>query len=357
MDNFLKGVRSISFWARELRLPLFWLTDPDLKIFSDEALLFRKGPIMHFYHLNDKEKRAANYGFNFFTNPKNVEKYKNQAEKILVLIRETSDKFRKIDLKRLSDEEFKNLFLSYIKGINSYGNVYARTEEFYLRKIEQEQEIYKDLIEELGKIRFNLRKKGEILFYILLGVLIKEISRRSGEKVSDLFLYTFDELLDIFKNKKLKKEILKERQKGYVVLALKRKYYLITGEKFQKIFKEVVKPKKNIKEFSGFVAMKGFAIGKARILTHDKRDISSEVKKFKRGEVLVTEMTRPDTIMACKRAIAIVTDEGGITSHAAILSREFKIPCIIGTKIATQILRNGDLIEVDANKGTVKVLK
>ena len=58
-----------------------------------------------------------------------------------------------------------------------------------------------------------------------------------------------------------------------------------------------------------------------------------------------------------KRASAIVTDEGGITCHAAIIARELKVPCVIGTKIATQVLNDGDLVEVNANQGIVKILK
>jgi len=58
-----------------------------------------------------------------------------------------------------------------------------------------------------------------------------------------------------------------------------------------------------------------------------------------------------------KKASAIVTDEGGLLSHAAITSRELNKPCIIGTKVATKVLRDGDLIEVDANKGLVKIIK
>jgi pyruvate,water dikinase len=58
-----------------------------------------------------------------------------------------------------------------------------------------------------------------------------------------------------------------------------------------------------------------------------------------------------------KKAAAIVTNEGGITSHAAIVSRELGIPCVIGTKIATEVLHDGDLVEVDANHGKVIVLE
>lgn len=68
-------------------------------------------------------------------------------------------------------------------------------------------------------------------------------------------------------------------------------------------------------------------------------------------------MTRPQTIVACKKAAAIITDEGGITCHAAIISREFKIPCIIGTKKATKVLKDGDMVEVDAEKGIVRILE
>ena len=68
-------------------------------------------------------------------------------------------------------------------------------------------------------------------------------------------------------------------------------------------------------------------------------------------------MTFPSFVVAMKKASAFVTDEGGITCHAAIIARELKKPCIIGTKNATQVLHDGDLVEVDANKGIVKIIK
>ncbi|NCF75260.1 MAG: hypothetical protein GWO87_02115 [Xanthomonadaceae bacterium] len=68
-------------------------------------------------------------------------------------------------------------------------------------------------------------------------------------------------------------------------------------------------------------------------------------------------MTSPDYIAGIKKASVIITDEGGLTCHAAIVSRELNKTCVIGTKIATKVLKDGDLIEVDANKGVVKILK
>lgn len=74
------------------------------------------------------------------------------------------------------------------------------------------------------------------------------------------------------------------------------------------------------------------------------------------GDVLVTTMTHPEFLLLMKKASAIVTDEGGITCHAAIVARELGKPCIIGTKFATQVLKDGDMVEVDADSGVVRVI-
>jgi pyruvate,water dikinase len=81
------------------------------------------------------------------------------------------------------------------------------------------------------------------------------------------------------------------------------------------------------------------------------------IYNFKEGEILVARTTSPDMIPAVKKAKAIVTEVGGLLCHAAIVAREFGIPCIIGTDMVTRILKDGDLVEVDAEKGIVRKLK
>ena len=92
--------------------------------------------------------------------------------------------------------------------------------------------------------------------------------------------------------------------------------------------------------------------GKVRILLTPRN-----VNKMKKGEILVAPMTSPDFVVAMRKAAAVITDEGGMTSHAAIVSRELGIPCIVGAKIATKSLKNGMLIEVDTDKGIVRKIK
>lgn len=106
----------------------------------------------------------------------------------------------------------------------------------------------------------------------------------------------------------------------------------------------------NQRVITGTVAFKGRVKGEVQVLTRKK-----DVADFKDGNILVAPMTTPHYLPAMKKAKAFVTDEGGVTCHAAIVSRELKTPCIIGTKIATEVLQNGDLVEVDANNGKVIV--
>ncbi|MFA6405119.1 MAG: PEP-utilizing enzyme, partial [Candidatus Paceibacterota bacterium] len=101
----------------------------------------------------------------------------------------------------------------------------------------------------------------------------------------------------------------------------------------------------------GQTAMGGKVTGPVRIL-HKK----SEIPDLQDGEILVTHMTTPDYLPAMNKAIAFVTDEGGITCHAAIVAREMGKPCVIGTKIASKALKTGDIIEIDADAGLIKIL-
>jgi phosphohistidine swiveling domain-containing protein len=116
------------------------------------------------------------------------------------------------------------------------------------------------------------------------------------------------------------------------------------------VMKQHVSEEVNI--LKGEVGSRGKVTGTVRIILSP-----SEFGNFKKGEVLVAPMTRPEYVPLMRQSIAIVTDEGGITCHAAIVSRELKLPCIIGTKIATKVLKDGDLVEVDANLGVIKIIK
>ena len=117
--------------------------------------------------------------------------------------------------------------------------------------------------------------------------------------------------------------------------------------------KKIVKTDEGLKTattpiLSGSGASPGIGSGPVKVLKSPK-----EIGKVKSGDVLVAEMTSPDYVPAMKKASAIVTDQGGMTSHAAIVSRELGIPCVVGTKEATKKLKDGVTATVDGGKGLV----
>jgi phosphohistidine swiveling domain-containing protein len=168
-------------------------------------------------------------------------------------------------------------------------------------------------------------------------------------------LLTVSELKEMFAHAVApKQEVLDMRASGYVLFGDE----LIVGKSFPVLLEKrgyqySFLETEGVQSFKGTIAFKAPAVtGSVRLVfTHD------DIKAFPNDAILVTAMTSPDFVPAMKTASAIVTDEGGVTCHAAIVARELKKPCVIGTKIATKALKDGDEVEVDAEKGAVKIIK
>jgi phosphoenolpyruvate synthase/pyruvate phosphate dikinase len=149
------------------------------------------------------------------------------------------------------------------------------------------------------------------------------------------------------------KEIkLRSKNKAAYLLVSKQESVFYSMAEIKRIKAALEVETKEVKEINGLVACKGRAKGKAIIINH-----SNDIKKVRRNDIIIARYTFPSFTPYMKIASAIITDEGGLTSHAAIVAREFNIPCIIGTKIATKVLKDGDLVEVDANNGVVYISK
>lgn len=197
------------------------------------------------------------------------------------------------------------------------------------------------------------RKKGTFWATHYFSILLEEFARRTGYTIDQLKYAFPPEMADILA-KKIPATKLDQRFSYCIILWVKDNYDVITD---QSLIEELDKIgtgeyKHSTQDLKGFVASKGKAQGKVKIL-----ESAEEIHKIEAGDILVAVMTRPDYLPAMQKAAAFVTDEGGITSHAAIVAREMKKPCIIGTKIATKVLKDGDLVEVDADRGVVRIIK
>ncbi len=191
-------------------------------------------------------------------------------------------------------------------------------------------------------------------FHYILSI-IEEIAKRRNLKYHDLAICTVEEIrLLLSGGKIIKKDEAMGRNEGvFLVYEKGKNTKMFYGAAGNNMFNIAVKTNKE-KEIKGTVASQGgnkILKGVIRIV------LNPAINIFNDNEILVTSMTRVEFVPLIRKAKAIITDEGGIACHAAIISRELGIPCIIGTKNATKVLKDGDLVEVDAERGIVKILK
>lgn len=208
-----------------------------------------------------------------------------------------------------------------------------------------------------GIIWQDERKEGIWRYLSYLDILATEAARRLGVKKDDLLnYYTFEIRTYLVSRAALPNLEKRKRGWGYSFLTNDYEKYderFIDTDTALQFWDIYVEPPRitDAKEFGGIIASKGKGPvrGTVRVVLDP-----FQAEHFQTGDVLVTTMTTPEYIFVMKKAGAIITDTGGLTSHAAIVSRELGVPCIVNTKIATSSLKDGDQVEVDAQKGVVK---
>ncbi len=259
--------------------------------------------------------------------------YKKELKKYPVAI-------AKEELKRIKNEHslHKKKFTAFISDIQSNKKLLKAT------KMINAVCFYREY-------RNDLRREGLYLigsFYEAIGNLLRVSSKEI------CYLTVLETRQSIIKEKlEVKREVIKRRIKEYALFGSTKYNILIDDERTINEITETLRNKIDKNDvIQGQSACGGVGKGRVCVISH-----IDKLQKFQKGEVLVASMTAPDYVSAMKKAAAIITDEGGITCHAAIVSREYKIPCVVGTKIATQVLKDGDLVEVDAEKGIVKILE
>ena len=199
------------------------------------------------------------------------------------------------------------------------------------------------------------RKKHQAVIIQHIRLIADEVALRFDYSINELLLAWHEEVLEIIEGKNLK-NLLKERRSGSGVEFDDKGMRELTSSQVDRYWKLYVDRDKigDDKELRGIVASRGDGVikGKVRVvLDPHNADL------FEDGEILVTAMTSPEYIFVMRKAAAIITDRGGLTSHAAIVSRELGIPCILNTKVATKIFKDGDMVEVDADNGVVRIIK
>jgi len=196
--------------------------------------------------------------------------------------------------------------------------------------------------------------------YLAMDRIMMEIAKRLDIGLKETKFMLFEEIKEALLNRRqaFYKPIFAQRLERCCLVAENGDFKIYQGQACDEQITELIGKhpadvkSENVKELKGSVAYAGQAKGIVKIVL-----VAEDVDKVNEGDILVSSATNPDLIVAMKRAAAFVTDTGGITSHAAIVARELKKPCVVGTGKATRILKDGDMVEVDADKGIVKIIK
>ena len=187
------------------------------------------------------------------------------------------------------------------------------------------------------------------------GKILRELARRMNLSEVQIQYLLRDEINQYFEKKSQINQEEIEKRKEFSIFAVfdRSKPFLLIGQAARDVEKKYLQEKiQDQKKLKGTIANPGLIKGKVKLLAYGKNMVK-QIEEMEKGDVLVTGNTRPDMVLALHKASAIVTDEGGICSHAALVSRELGIPCVVGTKDATKVFKDGDLITVDAEKGII----
>ena len=277
------------------------------------------------------------------------------------------NKYKHLSLHNIDDEFFDiNYYKNRIKVLGD-DEEYNKQKEI-LDKADKELKEADILIKKIklptpiknkiNLIRWFMYLRTETIDHFMLvngayKTLFNSLSKIFDLPIDAVLHMTYKEILDSLKDGKLiiSRDLIMDRTKnGYAYLIAPHGSYLVTGNEVDELQKIVIpkEEKKEIKKLKGQVAFKGKVSGIARVIL-DRRDAHI----LKEGEILVTTMTSPEFVPAMKMASGIITNEGGILCHAAIMSRELRKPCVIGTKIATDVIKTGQKIILDADNGII----
>lgn len=257
------------------------------------------------------------------------------------------------------------------------------------KKLDDDVKKMNDLISQIGE-RNNLLKNNKTSEYKMADIMgyssvlrfdlqtcmmcivkyadnfVKLAQERNFLTNDEIASYRFDEILELIRDgKKQNDDAIAERQKGFLTVWTQGEIKNYINENAHNQIKDLLEFRANeiktTQEVKGSIASwpdknQGKIIGRAFVLT-SAFDSEKELNKFRDGDILVATQTHPNLVPQMKKAIAIITDEGGITCHAAIVSRELGKPCIIGTKLATKIFKTGEQIELNFKSGIVKKVK
>lgn len=305
--------------------------------------------------------QCAQEGKEFLSSKNNILNWKQDIETTLIQLEENN---KNIANKKISTPETQAFFTNTITLLS----LYKYTDNNFTKGFEEEikntdnknllnhlQEIgeYKNVIRE--HINQHLTANNSTLH-----ALLTNISNNYDESFSNLFQYTQSEIITLITtNTPLAADQLKTRNQGIFLKRINNQTHYQEGKEVANLLITLNNQHQNT-DIKGSVAYSGTITAKARVITIDYTNpnkTTKQIQTMQPGEILVSQNTSPELIPACKKASGIITDLGGIISHAAVIARELKIPCIVGATNASTNIQTGDIITLNGTSGIITIEK
>ncbi|MFH1276514.1 MAG: PEP-utilizing enzyme [Candidatus Woesearchaeota archaeon] len=323
------------------------------------------------------EQEASPYGLNTHT--------KEYEESLENKVTEIKNKISPEIYKKIEDHYKKCFYVKFMwrgkDGVHSFNHYIKELVKFIGRKsdaktllsdIAKEQKKFAEKKEKLIKelklepkwitifdsfgefmVTKIYRRYAQIYAVYRMDPILKEIARKFNLSHLQVTFMTTQEVENALLRDEIDPQELQKRTELSVYYGDRDTEVFLTGIEAKRVVEKIAKKEApNVSEFKGQTGCPGKARGIVKIIIRPE-----DMPKMNQGDILVSIATDPDIVPAMKKAAAFITEQGGVTSHAAIVAREMNTPCVIGTKIATRVLKDGDLVEVDASKGLVKILE
>lgn len=384
--HFLWRENYVSYlWAKSVTANAYFL-ESGILLYDKEVLSA---------YATQKELRAVKKFTSHLTkNPRNILKLEKEFDTIRLKVGELKGMFSKRTLTRNTNKELYALLVCLINALNEHIRIYRYTESHYVRCIEeavidmlrkkipanknpeetlarllarqdqnlqtqyrltQKEEALLNLLDEISRMRFKA-KKIEVPIIVSAEKVLREIAKRTCLAVNQVSNLTKEELADVLDNNaEPDLETINKRNRGFALLInadLKDNVSDLSERKKEELLR-YEQDQSAVTALRGSIAYPGKVTGTARIapLLSEPSEYRKYIRTLKKTDVLVASMTSPNLTPAFSKVAAVITDEGGLMSHAALVAREKKVPCIIGTGMATRVFHEGDTVLVDADQG------
>jgi len=385
----------ITFLWRENYVGYLWASSVTAKsYFVHSGILAYQNEVLSAYATELEIKKVKKMTEAISNNPAVISNYKKNFKQIKDKTLKFEKKINTINLSKITSRRLYALFENLILILNEYIKAYSWTEAHFLSGIENElysaiakkkfikkstaeiiaqllahksKKLYQqykitdqehlllNTVNSAARMRFQAKKTMTNLANIS-ETLMREVARRSYLAVSQVSQLELNQLKKLLcQEVKPNLEIINHRQKNFAFM-ISNKYSIRTLTNRQaNAIKQYEQKQTKTKKIHGFVVYPGKVTGRARIVPplFSQEDYRTYIKSLQPKDIIIAPMTSPYLTPAFSKVAAVITDEGGLMSHAALIAREKRIPCIIGTLIATKTFNEGDRITVDANTGTI----